>query len=488
MLISIVQDQRLQYPDASEHFSPSTRYPEYPFRHVAQQPNAVYDAVRTTLLQAGLDRSNAGTARWNPLGAYITPGARVFVLCNFVYHRKPLETTDEFLSKCTHGSVVRAIIDYVHIAAGASGIISYGNAPLQGCEWHKVLAETGADNVARFYDSQGLTVTPRDLRLFVTQVDDLGRVVNTVHRDESDGVTVKLGARSLLNALYRDHASDGLRLDGSEIDFRVSEYSPDRTAAFHGVDRHDYVINSEILASDVVVSVPKLKTHEKVGITVGLKGMVGCVGHKDCLAHHRFGPPRLRGDEYPEGSAVRVLLSRFHDFVYRRRYPGFMRGGLEVLDKNARRVVRKVFRRIQSGAWFGNDTAWRMTLDLAHIMHFADRSGRMTDREQRRHLVLVDGVVGGEGNGPLSSRAAPSKSLVFSDRLLGGDIAAVRLMGYRVAQVPLVSHAQSDAALGGGEQQDATVIHNDRHVRIEDVTPSLGRAFVPPIGWKDHLG
>ena len=63
------------------------------------------------------------------------------------------------------------------------------------------------------------------------------------------------------------------------------------------------MIHRDVLEADVVIHLSKLKTHEKVGITCGLKGFVGSVGHKDCLAHHRFGPPGRGGDEYPDSQA-----------------------------------------------------------------------------------------------------------------------------------------------------------------------------------------
>ena len=62
----------------------------------------------------------------------------------------------------------------------------------------------------------------------------------------------------------------------------------------HG-DVHEYLISKTILDADCVISVPKLKTHKKVGLTVNLKNLVGINGNKNWLPHHREGTPAQGG-------------------------------------------------------------------------------------------------------------------------------------------------------------------------------------------------
>ena len=475
-MTSIIVDKDLTYPDRSDGFSPSERYPEYPFDQIATTENRVYRAVRETFVQAGLDAGKLGTPDWNPLGRYIKKGDKVFILCNFVYHRRPQESERDFFGKCTHASVVRALIDYVYIAAGRGAEISFGNAPLQSCVWDQVLRDSGATDLLEFYGRQSVGVTARDLRLVINQRNILGRVTLSKEGDDSDATTVPLGKASLLDDLY--HA-------GQAVKFRVSDYNPERIERFHARGTHDYVINNEIITSDVIISVPKLKTHEKVGITVGLKGFVGCVGHKDCLAHHRFGPPASNGDEYPDNGSWQLLVSRFHDFTHRRHYPALLSPLFEVLDNNVRRLMRRVLRKIQAGAWHGNDTAWRMTVDLAHIVHYADKQGTLSDRVQRRHLALVDGVVGGEGDGPLSPRPVESRTVFFSDNIVLADLTACRLMGFNPDALPLTRHASHDPALFETTQASPVECRaNGAAIDLGAIGAVLGRPFVPPSGWK----
>lgn len=278
-MISIVIDPDLRYPDAADHFSPDERFPEYRLGHISPRPNPVYRAVRDLFVQAGLDTAHLGTADWNPLGEYVKPGSRVFLLCNFMQERRADESREDFFSRCSHGSVIRALADYVLIAAGDTGHVNIGNAPIQFCDWEAVLRDTEAREVLDFYASAGAPVTARDLRLRVTAATRLGAIRSVERRDETEGVHVRLDGDSLFAGQ-----------DAQRPRYRVMNYDPRRTQRFHEGGRHEYVIHREILESDVIVSAVKLKTHEKVGITCGIKGMVGTVAHKDSLPHHRYGP------------------------------------------------------------------------------------------------------------------------------------------------------------------------------------------------------
>jgi uncharacterized protein (DUF362 family) len=478
-MIAIRRRAGARYPAPTDGFSPSVAYPEYVHGAPAVADNPVYAMVRDLLADAGLDVARRGTPAWNPLGAYIRPGDRVFVLCNFVYHRRPRETEAAFQAKIAHGSVLRALVDYVLIAAGPAGRVAFGNAPLQSCRWDDVLAQTGARAVLEFYRRAGAPVAAADLRFEITDRDPWGRVrTRTVRDPETPTVEIDLGRSSLLGA---PELAAGR--------FRVSDYHPDRTEAFHHDGSHRYVMHRAVLDADVVISLPKLKTHEKVGITCAVKGFVGAVARKDCLAHHRFGDPGHGGDEYPGRYAFLRPLSRYHDWVNRRPDRSAAQGALQVVDRQVRRALRRLGVP-GAGAWHGNDTAWRMAVDLARVVHYADAEGRLHDTPRRRHLVLIDGIVAGEGNGPLAPRAAPAGVLVLSDGVLDADRAACRLMGFEPGEVPTIAAGARDGRWSidppGGPS--AVTILDGRPVPSESVPPVLGRPFAPPDGWRGRLG
>ena len=484
-LPGVVIDPGLGYPDSSDAYGPNARIPELPDVQVVRTPNPVYDAVRRSLQLVGLDAARIDTPDWNPFGDLIGPGGRVFLLANFVYHRRPNESRAAFASKCTHASVLRPLIDYALKAVGPDGSVSFGNAPLQSCDWNAVQRDVGADVLRAHYDGLGARVTPRDLRLFIARKNALGHTMAIVERDqEANAVEVQLGSDSLLDALYAE---------GESPRFRVADYDPRRLEAFHSRGSHRYVMHRAVLESDLVISVPKLKTHEKVGITCVLKGFVGAVGHKDCLAHHRFGAPARGGDEYPSGSSARHSLSAFHDLVQTHRANSDIRarGGatvalLQVADKVARRVLGRAGA-IQGGAWHGNDTAWRMALDLTRILRFADAQGRMHPDLQRRHFAVVDGIVGGEGEGPLNPKPVTTGALIAGHNAEDVDWVAAHLMGFGPSKIPLLREAYTPRGQPLSSAPPQAVRIDGREVLLEQLHPAGDRAYEPPPGWREYL-
>lgn len=481
MAVSIIHRADASYPAPDEYYSPGERYPEYKYDHVAAKPNVVYEMIRESFSQMGLDKDRFGTAAWNPLGDLVPPGSRVFLLCNFVYHRRQLESNREFLSKCTHGSVLRALIDYVLLAVGPHCKVSFGNAALQSCKWSQVLDDTGASVALEFYKRVGESVEARDLRLLVMETDLWGRSSKKpADVPTSDGIEIDLSADSLLSQIVTTT---------NRQRFRVLDYDPRRTEAFHTNGQHRYIINSAVLNSDVVISVPKLKTHEKVGITCNLKGYVGAVGHKDCLAHHRLGSAKSGGDEYPVDSRMRHWMSRYHDWLQTRDTNLPFQGSLQIMDKSLKRILKRTGG-ISSGGWFGNDTAWRMALDVARLLHYADSFGKLQASIQRRHLSLIDGIVGGEGEGPLSPTPVDSRVVLFSQNVAIGDWMAARLMGLDPESIPLVREAFAEGkySLGASDPSRVDIFFNSRQVTESDVRPILSRAFLPPRGWQRYFG
>ena len=101
---------------------------------------------------------------------------------------------------------------------------------------------------------------------------------------------------------------------GVNARFGVTDYSSANTNDHHR-GAHRYLVSNTVLSADVILNVPKLKTHMKTGMTGALKNFVGIVGSKDFLPHFRTGSPRAGGDEYPDknwlshaASPVRELL------------------------------------------------------------------------------------------------------------------------------------------------------------------------------------
>ena len=55
----------------------------------------------------------------------------------------------------THGSVIRAVVDYVLIAMKGKGTLTIADAPLIDNDFDRIVKRTGLDEMARFFSQRG---------------------------------------------------------------------------------------------------------------------------------------------------------------------------------------------------------------------------------------------------------------------------------------------------------------------------------------------
>jgi hypothetical protein len=351
--------------------------------------------------------------------------------------------------------------------------VEFGNAPLQSCRWEQVLQDTSADQLLHFYDTYAPgQVAAVDLRAHIVIRSRLG-YQGRPERRRGEIVELDLGRQSLLEGQDHNHL------------YRVAQYDPRETMAYHQKGAHVYTLHSRIASADLIISVPKLKTHEKVGMTGALKGCVGATALKQCLAHHRKGPPARGGDEYPAPRWANDWLSELGDWVWTRP---------EGPVANAGRVAEKIFAAalkrlggVTHGAWPGNDTCWRMALDIARCVAHAGPGGWR--RESRPHLVLTDGVIGGEGRGPLKPSPVGSGWLAFAPDPWAADYVNCLVMGFDPERIPLVREASriSDWPVTGVSPPEIRIILNGATVSAPELRSRFPRVYRLPPAWLQTL-
>lgn len=469
-----------KYPDAGRNFfSPDERFPEYPFLDISEIPNPVYRAVRDALWDLGLDRERFGTTAWNPLGEWIKPGEKIFCLVNFVTHRLPLETLFDLQARTTHASVIRAVLDYLLLATGDPNNIAFGNAPIQSGDYKRITEETGADRIRKYYLEQtGVDVGPYDLRLFVAKWTSYGAILSQETRNPGDGVELCLGENSLLERLPR----------GSENLFRVGDYDPRITAKYHSAKKHVYVIHRKVLEADHILSIPVLKTHEKVGITCAIKGCVGAIARKECLAHHRKGGFEQGGDEYERTTFLRQKWSDWNDKICQRG-TGLLDNVIRVPFKVMWKALRFGTWGIMGGAWSGNDTCWRMALDINRCLLYGRPDGTWSKIPIRTHSAIVDGIVGGEGEGPIYSKPRPAGLIIASEDARLVDYACAAAMGYEPKSFPIIRESSKEEWFPGAslKMEEADILWNGRSVNLEEISQFNAPSFKPAKGWKHAI-
>jgi len=468
-------------------FHPNQHFPELLFTETSSSPNAPYALLRNLLRELGLDRERFGSAEWNPLGATIAPGQTVVIKPNFVLHRN--ESGGDPFAVMTHPSILRALVDYTFLALAGRGRIIVADAPTMACDWDALMALQRLDTIQQFYrDRFGFEIEVYDLRPFA--LIDADQPALSANRkplpgDPLGSVTVDLGSASLLADLESGR-------------FYGADYDRTATIEQHHGNVHRYRVSKTILGADVVISVPKMKTHKKVGVTLNAKGLVGINTDKNCLVHYRVGTPAQGGDQLPDttGTADRAVIR-----VQRWCYDHLLAGANPLTDSLYRgllaayRLCIKPFRSLDrktaaqdSGNWHGNDSAWRMTADLLRILLFADSRGRMLNTRQRRLFCVVDGIVGGDREGPLAPTACLAGLLTAGADPMSVDLVTTRMMGLDPVRIKQFSPAfDPQSPLYRNEAEITVRADNREWSAAEPVWPIAPCAFVPHSGWIGHI-
>jgi uncharacterized protein (DUF362 family) len=467
-VVSFVRDEQASYPPSP--FSPSERYPEYPFGDAGLQPNPVYDLVRSCLIRLGLDKERAGTADWNPLGELVRPGDRVVIKPNWVMHENRGSGTLNAL--VTHPSIVRALLDYVYIALGKEGTVVVGDAPLQSCDINMLWETQDWLAIPRFYDTHSnLKVVLEDWRLEVYHRDSKLTFRKELRQADDRFIVVDLGQDSLLEPVAHDYEN-----------FRVTNYDPAALRKHHHPGRHEYCVSRRILEADVILNAAKLKTHRKAGMTGCLKNFVGINGHKSFLPHHRRGAASQGHDEYPSPNVLksaRTSIEELRDVASSRSSQVL----LSVLHKIPDLIL--VFGdRISEGSWFGNDTLWRTILDLNRIALYADRDGQIATSPQRRIFCVLDAVVAGEGEGPLEPSDLHSRSVLAGINPLVIDTAAARFVGLSVDEIPQLKRGFELSVLPLFDGNVSEILIQSDQLESLNAWTGTAHPFSLPAGWQ----
>jgi len=444
-------------------YAPSEAYPEWPGQAIGTEDNPVYRALRELFHAWGCDVANWNTPDWNPLAEFIKPGDKVIIKPNLVCHSNQgsrLYGITDTTGLVTQGSVIRAVFDYAAKALAGSGTIIVGDCPLQGSNWKGIVKLVGFEELLDYAKSSfpGLTTIIRDYRLARANVSD-GQVRERVV-DESalaEYRELDLGSDSLLVPLM-----------DPGYEFGVSQYPKYRMRAAHTPTTNKYVIHRDFVEAAVMINLPKMKSHMKAGITCALKNFVGINGHKDYLPHFRFGSPKDGGDEYPDGNWLWHL-----GWYFAHQDWELEAGKRKTIFRNLSRVCTRLQRwfgadpaqaAMSGGGWYGNDTLWRTVLDVNRAFLYYDREQKRmgeTPSTQIRYLAILDGLVGGHRESPLSPTPVNSGLLMAAQNPLALDTVAAALMGldwrklkqihegYGIASRPLVTYSTADIVLTG---------------------------------------
>ena len=277
--------------------------------------------------------------------------------------------------------------------------------------------------------------------------------------------------------------------------FSIHDHDVTLTRNYHRTGDHRYLVSQTVLDADLVINIPKWKAHSKAGLTGALKNLVGINGDKSYLPHFRRGSPRWGGDEYcDEGRWLYWAHNSLHDLVRGTFAYHLLKPGWKALKQINNAVRRRS--KTQStpsdfyavgGSWHGNQTVWRMVYDLNLIIQRADRLGRLQPTSQREYFCIVDGLVSGEGDGPLKPQPRATDFLFCGSDPFEIDTVLSWFMGFDPAKIPSLSQRRQYLGVGWGkfELPELVVALDGSPCRLMD--SDINFRFLPPPGWIGHI-
>ena len=389
----------------------------------------------------------------------------------------------------TNPSIVRVVIDYSWKALKGKGKIIVADAPSSETDFDTLIEKTGYKEMIDELNNRGINVSLCDYRAVKTVVDDgiwIGEQKNVSKTVKP--VLVNLGKNSCFYGEKKKYHGGG--------------YDIKLTTRHHTGKTQEYCVAGEVLGADVVISIPKLKTHRKAGVTCCLKNLVGINCDKDYLPHFAMGAANMGGDEMPEISKGHIIIMRIYNWIreniiaYTWKYIGGI--SAKFLGKiRKRKTLRKSSKNnqnfiaekdnlessyssenkstetnaswlhtklsgqsISSGAWQGNETITKMIIDLNRIFMYCDRDGVLHDNLQRKIFYVVDGVYGGMGNGPIA--ATPVHTGVIACGYNGALVDTSILKSFNIdpSVIPLYKRAYNNDWLWNGS--DGDVVFNGK--------------------------
>ncbi|MBU1262176.1 DUF362 domain-containing protein [bacterium] len=433
-----------------------------------EDPALVSTLIRNALIEGGLGLKNPNS----PLVDIIEPGMTVLLKPNWVLHYNKSNKGMDCM--VTHPNFIEAVLKEV-IKAKPKRII-IGDAPIQSAVFESLLPKEWIDHLKAIAHPYQIEII--DFRKEICYSSRWTIRVSKDIRDPNCFILFDIGSASLLEPISLPTER-----------FRNTSYDHKQLTKTHYPGCHQYLLCREIFESDVIINLPKLKAHRKAGLTAALKNIVGINGNKDFLPHHRIGGSVQGGDCYEGNMPLKRLSEYFADkanckinsseyFIWRIIALLFLRANKIIFGDDE-----------LEGSWYGNDTSWRMVLDLNRIVIYGRSDGSLSLTPLRKIYSLTDGIIAGEGMGPLSPEPIKLGVVTFASSSPFADLVHTALMHFDWRKISLVRNAFQDFPyrLTTHLPDNVQVYAEGRVLSLEEVANIYGQTFKPPIGWKDHI-
>jgi len=412
----------------------------------------------------------------------IKPGNKVVIKPNFV-KESHLYNFDDWEHIITHCEIIKLVLSTVIEALDNKGEIYIVDAPQTDSDYEKIINRIHLpEMVNKLQKTTNVKIKYYDMReerwfynngIIVKRKKLIG--------DPKGYVKINLGSDSEFH-------------NKKNKEYYGADYDTNETKRYHNECDNIYIVSKTILDCDVFINLPKLKTHKLGGITASLKNLVGTCVVKNSIPHHTIGAPENGGDKFKQITgrnktenrlktlAIKVLKNKKpiinYPFIVIKWIAGLFFG-------NAKSET------IRNGSWYGNDTIWRATLDLNKILIYANTNGEMCDNPQRKYFTLIDGIIGGDGNGPMEADPNKSGVLIAGTNPVYTDTVAATLMGYDYKKIPTILNGYKirrySLALFAADSIDIVSNQENWQKKISEFRYSDTLKYKPHFGWVGNI-
>jgi len=406
----------------------------------------------------------------------------VIIKPNLVRESKETDP-NEWESVITSPWLIRKVTEYACQQLKGTGKITICDAPQTDSSFEKIVQRLGLHELAKeLTEKYGTPVEIIDLRN--EEWKNEGGVITRrkkLQGDPNGALEFNLGNKSL----FYHHHGEG-KYYGADYDYKTLN-------KHHSGENQEYLICSTPILSDVFINLPKLKTHKKTGATLSLKNLVGINADKNWLPHHAFGSPDQNGDEYPDISLKRKIETFGSKFVKRFTFSNPIIG--PIFARFFRNKGAKIFGSgsdtIRSGNWYGNDTTWRMTLDLNRCLLYGNADGTLRNNSPKRYYSIIDGIIGMEGVGPMQGTQKKCGITIGGSDPVAVDIVAATMMGFDWRKIPVIRESLNLQELPITLCKPEEIIIDSDVLEWKGTLENLQKQkhfdFEPHFGWKNHI-
>jgi len=415
--------------------------------------------------------------------AQIQPGHTVIIKPNWV-RESHVDHPDQWEHVITHPSVITAVLKKVIDRLSGHGRVVITDGPQTDASYAKLIAHYPVDAWHKEAESRGVVIDVIDLRDNEWKMKD-GIVVERLDLPgDPNGKTEVM--------LYGE-SSEFWGHQKSKRGYYGADYNRIETNRAHDGNLNRYSVSRTVLEADVFINLPKLKTHRKAGITCCLKNLVGINTYKNYLPHHSEGGPCEGGDQFPVDTAKARIEGPLMGFLKQNVLNNpRLASLLSPLNNAGKKVFGDTRQVVRSGNWYGNDTIWRMILDLNKVLFYANPDGSLRDGvlvNAKRYIGIVDAILAGEGHGPLAPEPVEMGYLFCGTNPVAIDAVCATFMGFDPLKILTIARAfqVQQYPLCDFGLADILVTLENSDYSLSNLSNDVIVHCKPQFGWKGHI-